>query len=359
LAGSSSNTLYYLHGDHLGSTTVATFGSGCGALVATQLYFPFGKVRYASGTLPTGRGFTGQILDSNGLMYYGARYFDPLTARWTQPDTIVPEPGNPQALNRYSYANNAPLRYVDPSGHDGIDALTYLFGVAYGWAHANLAALGPLVPQPAMQQFEALAVDSNAFAAGRVIGGLAAAAQGVGEVGGGSGIAASGAALCGTVLLCLAGAPAMVEGLAIAGHGAAVGVYGAAEAGQQSAVLFAKSQPGGGGSQRPLVYGPSAGGRLRGLANRLGGNTLTDESKPPGVSWAQFSTQTLDQAAASGRTVYFDLTYADDIQGMLAGTGRYGNTITAYELRYIRDNWDLFESNVIFLENGGLVGMPW
>jgi len=35
----------------------------------------------------------------------------------TQPDTIVPEPGNPQALNRYSYVLNNPLRYNDPSGH--------------------------------------------------------------------------------------------------------------------------------------------------------------------------------------------------------------------------------------------------
>ncbi len=34
-----------------------------------------------------------------------------------QPDSIVPEPGNPQALNRYAYVTNNPLRYTDPSGH--------------------------------------------------------------------------------------------------------------------------------------------------------------------------------------------------------------------------------------------------
>jgi len=33
------------------------------------------------------------------------------------PDTIVPEPGNPQALNRYTYANNSPRGWVDPAGH--------------------------------------------------------------------------------------------------------------------------------------------------------------------------------------------------------------------------------------------------
>ena len=29
----------------------------------------------------------------------------------------MPNPGDPQSLNRYSYAGNNPLRYTDPSGH--------------------------------------------------------------------------------------------------------------------------------------------------------------------------------------------------------------------------------------------------
>ena len=31
----------------------------------------------------------------------------------------MPQPGNPQDLNRYAYVNNNPLRYVDPTGHQG------------------------------------------------------------------------------------------------------------------------------------------------------------------------------------------------------------------------------------------------
>ena len=37
--------------------------------------------------------------------------------RFLSADTIVPEPGNPQAWNRYSYSLSSPLKYFDPSGH--------------------------------------------------------------------------------------------------------------------------------------------------------------------------------------------------------------------------------------------------
>ena len=40
-----------------------------------------------------------------------------MLGRFIQPDTIVPNPGDPQSLNRYSYAANNPVRYTDPSGH--------------------------------------------------------------------------------------------------------------------------------------------------------------------------------------------------------------------------------------------------
>ena len=62
--------------------------------------------------------FTGKEYDSStALSYYGARYYDPELGRFTQADTIVQNPANPQTLNRYSYCNNNPINYVDPSGH--------------------------------------------------------------------------------------------------------------------------------------------------------------------------------------------------------------------------------------------------
>jgi hypothetical protein len=52
-----------------------------------------------------------------GLMDYKARLYSPYLNQWTQPDSIVPDPTNPQSLNRYSYVLNAPLRFTDPTGH--------------------------------------------------------------------------------------------------------------------------------------------------------------------------------------------------------------------------------------------------
>ena len=51
------------------------------------------------------------------LYFYGSRWYDPALGQWASPDTIVPDPANPQALNRYSYVLNNPLRYTDPTGH--------------------------------------------------------------------------------------------------------------------------------------------------------------------------------------------------------------------------------------------------
>ncbi len=52
-----------------------------------------------------------------GLYNYGARLYDPDIGRFISPDTIVPNYSNPQALNRYAYSLNNPMRFIDPTGH--------------------------------------------------------------------------------------------------------------------------------------------------------------------------------------------------------------------------------------------------
>jgi RHS repeat-associated protein len=99
--------------DHLGSTTLLVNESGLE--VERTEYFPYGQVQ--SGGLEK-YGFTGQENDADTeLMYYGARYYSPEYRIFVQPDTMLPDPYNPQALNRYAYCLNNPVRYTDPSGH--------------------------------------------------------------------------------------------------------------------------------------------------------------------------------------------------------------------------------------------------
>jgi RHS repeat-associated protein len=105
----------WLAGDHLGSASLAT--NSAGQRASEQRYYPYGATRVVTNTMPTDYQFTGQKLDGGtGLYFYGARYYDPVTGRFVSADTIVPSPGKPQALNRYSYVYNNPMRYVDPTG---------------------------------------------------------------------------------------------------------------------------------------------------------------------------------------------------------------------------------------------------
>jgi RHS repeat-associated protein len=88
-----------------------------GASTGTLAFFPFGLTRSSTGTIPTDELFTGQRLDSTGLYYYGARYYDPTIGRFVSPDTFNLDFSYPQGFNRYSYVFNNPLRLTDPTGN--------------------------------------------------------------------------------------------------------------------------------------------------------------------------------------------------------------------------------------------------
>jgi RHS repeat-associated protein len=129
----------YVTVDQLGSTRAVTDGA-TGNVVERHDYLPFGEELYAgTGGRTTalqyqGAGtpgaltqrFTGKERDAetassampDGLDYFGARYFSGAQGRFTGPD-----PSNlsvdwwvPQSWNRYTYALNNPLAYVDENG---------------------------------------------------------------------------------------------------------------------------------------------------------------------------------------------------------------------------------------------------
>jgi len=133
--------LYFLHSDHLGSATLTTDASG--NRVGELHYTPYGITRYEWGSMLTDRRYTGQRWDPGlGLYDYRARYYHPALGRFVQADTVVPEPGNPQSLNRYAYVLNNPIRYNDPTGH------AYECGV---YAGTSCADVGPKFPGEIIQ----------------------------------------------------------------------------------------------------------------------------------------------------------------------------------------------------------------
>ncbi len=133
----ANGQLHFYHADHLGSTNVVT--DSAGAEVQRVNYTPLGQVR---GTIPPiAYKYTGKERDSEtGLYWYEWRSYDPGIGRFTTPDTIVPKVLDPQALNRYTYVRNNPLRYTDPTGHDfGISLLVAVVVSAAVSAGTNAA----------------------------------------------------------------------------------------------------------------------------------------------------------------------------------------------------------------------------
>ena len=235
-------TVTYVYGDHLGSASVTANISG--TKVSEVRYYPFGETRYASGTTPTSKRFNAKELQTDiGLYDYGARFYDPTIGRFISADSVVPRPGNPQNLNRYSYSLSNPVKYLDPTGHDN-EISDFLQGALHQWNASNRQALSLIMPisEDQARAYEALAINSDAFELGRVAGAAAAAAQGVVEFTQGGGIAAGGAIVCTTVALCLAGAPAIAVGTVEMAHGAIVALQGGNDLGTRLGLLFAKSR---------------------------------------------------------------------------------------------------------------------
>ncbi|MCP4294805.1 MAG: RHS repeat-associated core domain-containing protein, partial [Proteobacteria bacterium] len=116
----SKKKITFYHPDHLGSTNLQTNEEGIE--IASTAYYPFGRPRFQQ-TL-TDRGdyyqYTGKELDrSTGLMYYEARYMDPVIGRFISVDPMFveqPEKCGIQECNLYSYTTNNPINSVDPTG---------------------------------------------------------------------------------------------------------------------------------------------------------------------------------------------------------------------------------------------------
>jgi len=133
--GNSENYMevntYYYHTDHLGSSSVITDWKG--EVYEEYQYTPYGETWIEKGNdnlkkIPYR--FNAKELDEEtGNYYYGARYLNPRTSRWTSADPAGMSLINPmkngkpkqgysiiEAVNWYSYTSNNPVKYIDPTG---------------------------------------------------------------------------------------------------------------------------------------------------------------------------------------------------------------------------------------------------
>jgi RHS repeat-associated protein len=125
----SPAAMHYLAQDHLDSTDRILDAEGNS--VVAESFSAFGSRRKANWTgAPTAAelaqiaavtrdGFTGhEHLDNLDLIHMNGRVYDPGLGRFISADPYVTLPYDGQGLNRYAYALNNPLAFVDPSGFD-------------------------------------------------------------------------------------------------------------------------------------------------------------------------------------------------------------------------------------------------
>jgi RHS repeat-associated protein len=111
-----TSTVTYFHNDLAGSPVAASDSSG--TIIWRESYRPYGeRLTNASASQDNSQWYTGHRQDAeSGLVYMGARHYDPLIGRFLSIDPAPFTEGNPHSFNRYAYANNNPVKFVDPDG---------------------------------------------------------------------------------------------------------------------------------------------------------------------------------------------------------------------------------------------------
>jgi RHS repeat-associated protein len=109
-----NGSLSWLASDHQGTEA---FTINAGTLeVSRRRQLPFGGPRGTKVPWPTEFGFVGGVDDkSTGLTHMGVREYDPSTGRFISVDPVM-NAADAQQMNGYTYSNNNPITFSDPSG---------------------------------------------------------------------------------------------------------------------------------------------------------------------------------------------------------------------------------------------------
>ena len=88
-----------------------------GQAVASSSYNLYGASKASTDTTGQPFAYNGEARDDTGLDYLRARYYDSQGGTFLTEDSYPGETTDPLSQNRYSYVQNNPVNYTDPSGH--------------------------------------------------------------------------------------------------------------------------------------------------------------------------------------------------------------------------------------------------
>jgi RHS repeat-associated protein len=117
----------YIHTDQLGSVVATT--DEAGTVWESERYLPYGQPADGDADGPS---YAGHYADSSGLVYMGARYYDPAIGRFISPDPVGLNMVTGANLNRYWYANNNPYTFVDEDGRFAVVGALLGAGIEVG-----------------------------------------------------------------------------------------------------------------------------------------------------------------------------------------------------------------------------------
>ena len=133
----------HYHLDHLGTTRMLT--NRCGERVKRYELFPYGDTISPPANDTETHRFTGHQRDlgsltntTDDLEYMHARYYGVKMGRLLSVDVGGARPVSPQTWNRFSYASNSPVSFLDPDGK----AIAYFF-VGYSNDIARIKSAWP------------------------------------------------------------------------------------------------------------------------------------------------------------------------------------------------------------------------
>lgn len=160
-----SDISYYIYD---GGMSVRALTDESGAVTDTFVFDSFGNETERTGTTDNCYGFQGEERDATGLYYLRARYMDPVTGTFTSMDTYGGSLSDPMSLHKYLFANSNPVKYCDPSGHEGslVDQMLAC-GIASMLCNATLFWIDVSAhPEKERSGFEYLGILIGGFVAG-------------------------------------------------------------------------------------------------------------------------------------------------------------------------------------------------